>query len=264
MEIIMNALGKMAPSALLIATFSLVGCGADQTDVLWQTSTINALLEGVYSGEVTLAELSRHGDLGIGTFNDLDGEMVVLDGRVYQVRSDGKAGVPPPKTTKTPFAAVTFFEAERTLAVDDPLDYAGLRKFIDGALDTLNVPHAIRIDGTFSTVKVRSVSRQKPPYPRLVEVVKSQPVFEHKSVRGTMVGFRLPGYVRGVNVPGYHLHFLTADRKAGGHVLDFQIKDVQVHLDLTDRFHLVLPRGAKFYQAHLERTTQADVHKVER
>ena len=248
----------------LSACLAIGGCGGDQSDVLWQTSTINALLEGVYGGEVTVAELSRHGNLGIGTFNDLDGEMIVLDGRVYQVRSDGKAAVPPPKTTKTPFAAVTFFEAERTLTVDDPLDYAGLRKFLDDALDTLNVPHAIRIDGTFSFVKVRSVPRQKPPYPRLVEVVKSQPVFEHKNVEGTMVGFRLPGYLQGVNVPGYHLHFLTADRKAGGHVLDFRIDDVRVQLDLTDRFHLVLPRGGEFYRADLERTTRADVHKVER
>jgi len=256
---------RTAPAALLLAgALVLIGCGASQRDVLWQTATIGSLVEGVYDGEVTLAELARHGDVGLGTFNALDGEMVVLDGRVYQVRDDGRAYLPDPKATKTPFAAVTFFDSDRSITVDEPWDYPTLRRRIDDALDSLNVPYAVRIDGEFSSLKVRSIPRQQPPYRRLAEAIKHQTVFEHKDVAGTMVGFRLPGYLGGANVAGWHLHFLTADRKAGGHVLAFRVRKARVHLDLTDRFHLALPDTGRFYQADLSGRGGDDVRKAEK
>ena len=60
---------------------------------VYQTSTMGALLDGVYDGDVTIAELLTHGDFGLGTFNHLDGEMVVLDGVCHHLRSDGSATV---------------------------------------------------------------------------------------------------------------------------------------------------------------------------
>ena len=64
------------------------GCAAPRTE-LFQYATINSLLAGVFDGDLTIAKLKRHGDLGIGTFNALDGEMLALDGQFYQIRSDG-------------------------------------------------------------------------------------------------------------------------------------------------------------------------------
>jgi len=251
--------------ALLCAAALLpAGCGNGRRDVLWQTSTISALLAGVYDGQVTLAELKRHGDFGLGTFNALDGEMIVLDGRVYQIGTDGKARLPDPKTTKTPFAAVTFFDEDRMLALDEGMDYDAVRKLLAEAVDTPNLPYAVRIEGEFSYVKVRSVAAQQRPYRRLVEAVSSQPTYEHRNVKGTMVGFRLPPYIGGINVPGCHLHFITADRKAGGHVLAFRTKDARVILDLTDRVHLALPARGDFYDAQLAPPAESEMKKVEK
>jgi len=252
---------KMPPgfvASLLLLPLLLTGCDGARRDVLWQTSTIGALSAGVYDGQVTLAELARHGDIGLGTFNALDGEMLVVDGCVYQVGADGKARVPDPKTTRTPFAAVTFFENDRMIALNEPWDYAAFRRHLDDALDSPNVPYALRIDGEFSYVKVRSIPRQDKPYRPMAQALKNQTVFEHKDVAGTMVGFRLPRYLGGVNAAGCHLHFLTADRKAGGHVLELRIKKARLLLDLTDRLHLVLPDTGPFYQAALERPARKD------
>ena len=83
--------------------------------------------------------------------------------------------------------------------------------------------YAVMIQGEFSYVKTRSVPAQEKPYPPLAEVTKNQPTFEFTDVTGTMVGFRCPPYVTGINVPGYHLHFLTDDRTAGGHLLEFTV-----------------------------------------
>lgn len=58
---------------------------------LFQASTINALVEGINEGDTTVKELKKHGDFGIGTFDDLDGEMIELDGKFYQIKSDGHA-----------------------------------------------------------------------------------------------------------------------------------------------------------------------------
>ena len=90
---------------------------------VFQNSTINALLEGVYDGSMTYGELRRHGDFGLGTFNALDGEMVAFDGEFYQIKSDGIA-YPVADEQRTPFATVLFFQPKCTRTLTGPL---GLR-----------------------------------------------------------------------------------------------------------------------------------------
>ncbi|MFH1008991.1 MAG: acetolactate decarboxylase [Candidatus Latescibacterota bacterium] len=250
-------------AVLLLVTFS--GCCQPDRDeeVVFQTSTIDALLEGVYDGEITCGELRRHGDMGIGTFDALDGEMLLLDGSVYQIRADGFAYAVE-DTTKTPFAAVTFFKTDREAELAEGLEYSALEEHLDSLLPTTNIFHAIRIEGTFSYVKTRSVPRQEKPYPPLVEVVKHQPTFEFSSVAGTMVGFRCPAYVKGINVPGYHLHFITADRKAGGHVLGCRIRKATVGIDHTSGFYMALPEARAFYETDLSRENQSALDQVEK
>ena len=249
--------------ALLIGPL-VIGCQAGRRDVLFQTSTISALMEGAYDGELTCGRLKDRGDLGLGTFDALDGEMIVLDGRVYKVPADGKA-YPASDAEKTPFAAVTFFEPDKTASPPGPLDYKQLAATIDAMLPTKNVPYAVRITGKFDYVKTRSIPRQSKPYPRLVDVAKKQPTFEFRSVRGTMVGFRLPKYVEGVNVPGYHLHFLTADRTAGGHVLKLTASTVKIEIDSCSAIHVSLPTTAGFGKADLSRRSNVgDLIKIEK
>jgi acetolactate decarboxylase len=237
----MRRMRTLACAALFAALF-LSGCAPrDSRDTLHQVSTFSCLLDGGYEGETDLGELRRHGDLGLGTFEDLDGEMVLLDGRPYQIKSDGRAYAVD-NSVRTPFACVTFFDADETLALPEGTDYEAFRKLLDEKFPTARVPYAIRVTGTFKSVKTRSVPKQRKPYPRLAEVVKNQPTFELTDVAGTLVGFCLPKSMEGVNVPGCHLHFLSADRSAGGHVLAFAAREAKLELDDSPELKLVMPR----------------------
>jgi acetolactate decarboxylase len=218
------------------------GEGARPHHTLFQTSTIDALLEGEYDGDVSFAELEGRGDFGLGTLEALDGEMIALDGGFYQVRSDGRAYAVE-RRAKTPFAVVTFFEPNlfRTLAT--PLDLgtfcAGLDRLVGGEASC----YAVRVDGDFDYVRTRSVPRQKKPYPPLAEVVERQPTFEIHDVRGSLVGFRFPHYAQGLNVAGYHFHFITAERSAGGHVLEFRLARGELRIDSEADLRVELPPG---------------------
>jgi len=253
---------------LLVATFSVMvisGCSYSQEnrDVLFQTSTINALLEGVYEGEMTYEELKQHGDFGIGTFNGLDGEMIGLEGKFYQIRAD-RIAYPVENVMRPPFAAVTFFEPDKVVLLDEAVDYEKLRQYLDNLLPTKNIFYAIKIEGNFNYIKTRSIPRQNKPYPRMVEVVKNQPIFEFHNVKGTMVGFRCPVYVKEINLPGYHLHFITEDKKAGGHLLECELQNVRIEIDYTSEFYMLLPQSSEFYKVDLEEEKQRELEKVEK
>ena len=228
---------------LILAVFSWTGCSSSQgtDDTLFQISTINALLDGEYAGAMTFGELKKHGTFGLGTFDALDGEMIGLEGKFYQIKADGVAH-PVSDSMTTPFAVVTVFEADQTLSSPDSMDYEELQCYLDEALPDTNIFYAIKIEGTFQYIKTRSVPRQEEPYPPLVEVVKEQTIFEFHNIEGTIVGFRCPDTVKGVNVPGYHLHFITSDRKAGGHLLACKLQNVTIGIDYTSEFYMVLPQ----------------------
>jgi acetolactate decarboxylase len=236
---------------------------ATERHTLFQTSTINALLEGIYEGDVPVATLRQHGDFGLGTLNALDGEMVQVDGQVFQVRSDGSARLVP-DDARVPFAETTFFDADRSVTVEKPLSFQEMTTYIDTLLPSRNIFYAIRIEGTFAFVKTRSVPRQAKPYPRLAEVVKTQATFEFRNQRGVMVGFWTPNYATGLNVPGYHFHFLTAERTGGGHVLECTLGQVKISVDDTPRFYLDLPRTREFQAAVLETDRRSELNKVEK
>lgn len=247
----------------LIAVF-VTGCISQPENTLSQVSTIDALLAGVYDGEITLKQLLEMGDTGIGTFDCLDGEMIVLDGKIYQIRADGKVYFPPLYTT-SPFAAVINFQAERRLILDRNVNYPALKKMLDKVAPRQNLFYAFKIKGSFQSMKTRSVPRQKKPFPPLAKIVKNQPVFNMKNVSGTIVGFRCPAYVKGINVPGYHLHFISDDRKHGGHILQFQLlKGASIELDCANKFFMVLPGSRNgFNKADLKIDRTKELHKVE-
>lgn len=236
--------------------------GGGDRDTIFQYSTIDALLTGHYDGTMTIGELMEHGDIGIGTFNHLNGEMVMLEGVVYQVKVTGEARVVP-EGTRSPFAVVTHFEPDRKAAVPEGLDLDGLKTFLDGLVGNPNHFHAIRIDGVFARMSVRSVPAQKPPYRPLSEVVREQAVFEHENVEGSVVGFRLPTFMGGLNVPGYHLHFVTRDRTQGGHVLGLATTAGAVGVDEASGFAMQLPQDAGFGALDLTRERGTDLYKVE-
>ena len=231
--------------ALMLVLFvALLAVPARADDEVWQYSTIAALLAGTYQGALTVGELKTHGDLGLGTFNGLDGEMVVLDGKVWQVRTDGKPAEAA-DGVGVPFATVVHFAARQTIDIPAGLDFAGLTALLDSRIADPTLVQAVRIEGRFARLKVRSVPAQTPPYRPLTEVVKDQAVFDLTDAVGTMVGFRFPPDLAGANVTGWHLHFLAADRRTGGHVLGVTTGAAQAALDPAVRLTVQLLPGAR-------------------
>ena len=237
---------------------------ADQDrEVLFQVSTIDALLLAVYDGILPVGELKERGDFGIGTFDQLEGEMVVVDGVCYQVKVDGVARVVPDQLT-TPFATVTFFDPDQTVPVEKAGNLSELGEILEASFPSENVFYAIRIEGTFPYVRTRSVPAQEKPYPLLVDAVANQTVFEFENASGTVVGFWSPQFFDGINVPGYHLDFITGDRKAGGHILDLALGEALVELDLTPNIFMALPAAGDFFSLDLTGDLSSDLEKVEK
>jgi len=246
---------------LLLTMLAIVAQAADR-DTIYQTAPIDALLVGVYDGDYPVGDLKQYGDIGIGTLNALDGELVCVDGQMFQVRVDGKV-YPVADSTLTPLATVTWLDRDITLKAVSAANLAEFTCMLDCALPSSNLFYAVRADGEFAYVKTRSVPKQQKPYRLLVEVAKDQAVFEFKHVKGTLVGFRCPPFVKGINVPGYHFHFLTDDRKGGGHVLDLRVTGLEVILDSSDSIYLALPRHGDFTSADLSADRQQELRRVE-
>ena len=230
--------------------------------VLFQASTVGALLEGAYDGDLSFAELAEHGDLGLGTLNGLDGEMIALDGSFYRADVDGRVE-PIAAAEKTPFAVVTNFEATIDERIDGPLSHAELLRRLDALVPAGASSCAIRLDGTFALVQARSVPVQTPPYRPLTEVVAEQHVFELRDVAGTMLGFRFPAYVEGIEIAGYHLHFISDDRSVGGHVLDSRSDGLRARIDPSDDLHVELPPRVELGDPDLAAETHAAIVRAE-
>jgi len=224
---------------------------------IFQTSTMGALLDGVYEGNVSIRELLRHGDFGLGTFNSLDGEMLVLDGECYQLRADGSAAVAD-LDEQTPFAAVTWFRPDQTLRVSEPCDRAGLKTLIDEALASTNLMVAVRITGDFSMIRTRTVTKQQRPYRPFTEATHDQREVTFADVTGTLAGFRMPEYEQGISVAGYHSHFIDKNRHHGGHALDYRLVRGTVEFSVRSELHLSLQRTPQFLSANL---VGADIDK---
>jgi alpha-acetolactate decarboxylase len=233
-----------------------------ETDTIYQFSIIDALLEGVYDGEISCAQLKEKGDFGLGTFDNLDGEMLELNGIIYQVKADGNVYEVEDSVT-SPFAAVTFFEADIEDTVGQQMDSQQLAEHIATLLPSKNIMYAVKVTGKFDYMKTRSVAAQEEPYPRLVEVTKDQSVFEFNDTEGTIVGYWMPEYVEGINVPGYHLHFITQDRTAGGHILDYTISSGTIEIDSTDKFYLELPTNDNYLNKGLSQDTEGELEEAE-
>ncbi|MGB8647760.1 MAG: acetolactate decarboxylase [Anaerolineae bacterium] len=220
--------------------------GLDHTEhvphVIFQASTIDALLDGAYDGDLTFAELNEHGDFGIGTLEQLDGEMIALDGAFFVARSDGRVD-PVSPDTRTPFAVVIFFQAVSTYAIESAASYAELQTRLYALAPKEAACCAVRVDAQFAQMRVRSVPRQTPPYPPLPQVTAHQAEFNLGATHGTLVGFCFPDYAQGFEVAGYHLHYLSQDRTQGGHVLDCVMEKGIARFDASSDLHIEVPSG---------------------
>jgi acetolactate decarboxylase len=229
---------------------------------LFQVSTSAALVEGLYQGAVRVSRLLRHGDFGLGTFIDLDGEMIVLEGVCYRVSSDG-AVTTVEGDRLIPYAVVTRFSPEFARPLQRFNSFSELVAVCDGFRSTDNTFYAFRVDGRFSVVKTR-VMKAVPHGTGLKAASSGQEEFHFENEEGTLVGLWSPGFAGSFSVPGYHFHFLSSDRKRGGHVLECQAHDATVGGCTMHEMHVSLPETAEFLKADLSRNPSDDLMSAER
>ena len=204
---------------------------------VYLSAPVSALMKGLYEEDTTIANIKKQGDFGIGTFNDLNGEMVMLDGRVYQLKTDGLT-YSVEDAARMPFACVTFFHPTTVEDVEQDLDDEGFKNLLERLLPSKNMLYAIRIDGFFSYIKVWSVHKQD-NYRPIAEV---RPMaFDFQSIEGTLVGFYTPTFIRSLSMPGYHLHFLSADRRRGGHMFQCRPQKLRISIQFVPELKLNLP-----------------------
>ncbi|MFP5222917.1 MAG: acetolactate decarboxylase [Acidobacteriota bacterium] len=233
-------------AVLLLASLLLAACrhGAPQNPALYQYSTLAALMAGNYEGQATVGELAAKGDFGLGTFNGLDGEMVVLDGTFRRADSGLRLNTVAPDT-HVPFASLVFFSPHGRSQPPALPDLSALAAWLDARIDSPRLFAAARVHGTFARLTVRSVPAFSPPYPGLMEALKSQNVRELTDAAGTLVGIRAPAETAGTAVPGWHFHFVSDDGTTGGHVLAAAPGAVQASWMSTDRLVLDMPTTGK-------------------
>ncbi len=233
------------------------------TGYIVQAGTIGSLMQGNYTGSTTFAELETTSDLGLGTNNGLGGELVVLDGKFYLADEHGdvKRLV---LTDKTPYATLAKFTPQQAFSVQHLDSLSALEQDLDKRLSSQNLFYVIKVDGEFSYLKARSIKAPNKPYLPLDQLVKTnQRVFEFNNVKGTLIMFKSPTFMSQVTVPGYHVHFISADRKKAGHVFDVKITNAKISIMETNQFDLLLPTNQEYTKSQLQAVHDDTVHAVE-
>ena len=238
-----------------------------KSDAIYQVSLLNGLMLGDYDGTVSVGALHALGDTGIGTFDQLDGEMIFIDGIVYKAKSDGSVEIQPDQET-VPFAAVTYFDNDIVSRdVADVQDIEGLKTLLDQVITEetgdFNRFYVVILTGSFPSVHVRSVPQQEKPFKPLAEIAKTQIEYTYENLSGTIVAIRCPDYVKGINLPGWHLHFLAADKTKGGHLLEASLSKGTLKMDEVSDFQLRLPDTKAFAELNLVEDLGKDTKKVE-
>ena len=251
---------------VMIACAALLGgccCKPAAEPRITQVAIIDTLLCGMYDGSATVGQLKSWGNTGIGTMDHLDGEMLVVDGVVYQVKYDGSVNRPANSET-IPFATVVNFVPTKRIQLKNIKSFKDFEEQIPQYVTNRNVPVAVRFTGKFSFMHTRSVERQEKPYRPLVEASKNQAEFKFNDISGDMVGFLFPKYVQGMNVPGWHLHFIDKDRRCGGHILNFSLLDGELAICEIYDFRAIFPKGSDHLaQLDLNQDRGQELKKVE-
>jgi acetolactate decarboxylase len=260
-SVLHDEIARTKTDASSIVTAALAQYLQTPIHTLFQVSTSGALVAGVYSGAVSVRSLLQHGDTGLGTFANLDGEMVVLEGHAYQVQGSGRVSEAP-AIAGAPFAVVTKFSPETDLRIGPVADLGELEKRCDALRTSGNIFYAFRVDGTFKQIRTRAVN---PPEAgtRLVDAAKVQSEFSFTDLAGTLVGLWSPGFSSAFSVAGYHFHFLSGDRQEGGHLLDCESGSLRVRMEALTDFHLALPETESFLKADLSKNTADELAYAE-
>lgn len=252
---------------ILVAVFAVTvaSMNLSKDDSMYQVSLLQSFMHGEYDGVVSVEELKSHGDIGLGTFNGVNGEMIVLDGVVYQAQADGSIHVISSGET-IPFATVTNFDEDSHISKLSEKTFVNLTNRLTKEIEKFGKNHiyVIKIDGNYSNITVRSVEKQEKPYREFTEVAATdQRVFNYTNQEGTIVAVYFPDYMAELNMPGWHLHFISGDKTKGGHVLNVTVSNAQAGIDEITEFKMIVPKRDSFNNMNLTEDMSAKINKVE-
>jgi acetolactate decarboxylase len=253
------------PFAFVWAVLCLVVIDASaqtKNNTLYTAGHASAFIGGLYDAVYPYTKVLKHGDFGLGAPDKLDGEVLILNGRIYQTQSTGKTFEVKP-TAITPFAVVNFFQSEKSTKNRQKLTKAELFSYLDSLLSNKNGIYAIKITGNFNMVKTRAFPPVKKPYVPLANMLPLQHFFTFNNTKGTLVGYRIPAFMDGPNITGYHFHFLSDDKKAGGHIVDLMTGDITIEIDQLDSFMVDIPQTTDFDNFDFSTDRREEVKRVE-
>lgn len=244
-----NKITGWAAFFITVLTHVSANAQVEEERPLFHYSVMDALRNGAYKGELTIAELREKGNFGLGTYNYLDGEMIVLEGICYRVDSSGavsiaKAGL------QTPFASVAFFKSDVEFELANIKNIEELQNEVIKRLPSTNKLYAIRIDCTFEIITVGSAKRLgENEITGLAELMKSRPLYSKEDVSGTMVGFYNPPYFSAIDLSPFHFHFISKDRTYGGHMMSGKLTaaTIKVSLDQKPGCEVILPQQNRVF-----------------
>ena len=237
-----------------------------QTNQMYQISTLQALMLGYSRGVVTVRELLRHGEIGLGTFQDVNGEMIALDGKVYKADNAGRV-TEADRMTGVPFAAVAFMDEAEEFELEEGSCIEDLKKQLNVIVDAdfgLNSMYVLRMEGHFSRIKARSEEGQRSHHVELAEILKkNQKDFMFEDISGVLVALYFPDYMDGINAAGWHFHFVSDDRTKGGHVYELEFDRLKAQRTRLNNIEIQLPKDKAFDTYPLKSVSTEAVKAVE-
>ena len=258
---------KFFATALLTTMFLVSTASAAHVnrESIYQVALLQSLALGEFEGSISVKQLKTFGDTGIGTFEGVDGEMIVLDGVVYRANQQCRINVVDDKVT-VPFSNVTFFDKDFSVKLNNVADKDALEKILNEQVDKhgRNSFYMVKISGEFALMQVRSELGAKKPFNQtLVELLKTQNEVDKENIRGTVVGLYCPDFMSSLNSVGWHFHFVSEDKKFGGHVLGMSVKSGEAQFDKTDNFRMSLPKTKSFQERNFKADLREDIRKAE-
>ena len=227
-----------------------------KADIFYHYSIWYAFVNKIFEGDINAKELKTKGDIGLGSYNFLDGELIMLNGTLYQATEDGKVHIAN-DSTKIAYANATFFDTDKSFKIASVPNYDFLREQINKELPTKNIFYGFKIYGHFKKITCGGLHKQDKPFEKGLDIlIPNRPIFEREDVEGTMVGFFCPEFIGNINVAGYHLHFVSDDEQFAGHVMEFEAKNLTVELDYIYEYTFVLPQTKEYMQVGFENEFQ--------
>jgi acetolactate decarboxylase len=234
-----------------------------ETDILYSAGYASAFIGGLYDGYFPYNAVTEHGDFGLGAIDKMDGELTMLNGKIYQTRFTGKTQLLN-KTAKIPYAVVCHFHAQKVFSLNTNLDKKTLFSYLDSLITDQNGLYAIHIRGNFNYVKTRAFPPvTTKPYKPLADLLDQQHFFEFNNIKGDLIGYRLPAYMEGPHISGYHFHFLTDNKDGGGHIIELKIDKVTIEVDKLTSFTVDLPQTSDFMKFDLRKDRKEEIKSVE-